>query len=254
MIRALAAGFLIALVGLQAGCITTVEGTIQQPATVEERLKAQLNLARGYLGQGNLASARKPLEKALDIDSRSSEAHVLYAILLQGQSEFEKAEREYRLALRYDRNNAQVLNNYGSFLYSRNRAEEALKYLEAAVKDDSYPGRAQAFENLGLTQLKLEDSASAENSFRRSLHLNSSQYRSMLELASLYFSQGQTDLALDYYDNYLQLARQTPRSLWLGIQLSRSKGFQDRTASYSLALRNLYPNSAEYRLFQDSVK
>jgi len=240
--------------GLLSGCVTTVEGPNQKPASTEKRVKAQLDLARGYLAQGNLSNARTPLEKALSIDPTSSEAHVLMAILLQGESEYEKAEKEYRAALRYDRDNAQVLNNYGSFLYSMGRYSEALKTLRRAVQDDGYPGRAQAFENFGLVQMKLGDAAAAEKSFRRALRLNSTQRRSMLELAQIYFDQGKTNLALNYYDNFLQLARQTPRSLWLGIQMAREIGDENRVSSYALALRNLFPDSAEYRLYQDSLE
>ena len=47
------------------------------------------------------------------------------------------------------------------------------------------------------------------------------------------------------------MARPTSRSLWLGVRLSRVLGDQDQLSSYALALKNLFPESPEYRLYQE---
>ncbi|MFB3105037.1 MAG: hypothetical protein ACE1ZA_08920, partial [Pseudomonadales bacterium] len=60
-----------------AGCITTSTGGLPAPASDEKRVKAQLDLARGYLENRHLERARVPINRALSIDSKSVEAHVL---------------------------------------------------------------------------------------------------------------------------------------------------------------------------------
>ena len=238
------------------GCATTVTGnTGPQQGTTDERVEAHLALARGYLEKSDLERARGPLEAALELDPKSAEAHVLLAIVYQAQGEDDKlVEREYTVALRHAPESSQARNNYGTFLFARGRYEEAREQLEQAVKDPAYPRRAQAYENLGLCELRLGDTDAAELSFQRSLRLDSALARSNLELADLYFIAGNHPIAIQHYASFAQLSRQTARSLWLGVQLARILDDQDTAASYGLALRNLYPGSAEYQQYRDSLK
>lgn len=237
---ALASGLL-----LLSGCVTTVEGTTREVGTPEERVRAHIDLARGYLEEGNYLRARAPLEKALAVDSTSVEAHVLKAIVHQREEENALAETHYRSALSHDPDNAQALNNFGSFLFAQGRVEEAIVPLRKAVDDPAYQARGQAYENLGLVELSLDNVEAAQAAFSRALMLGQRQPRSSLELAALYYDQGNYVLATEYYTQFRNAARQTPRSLCLGMQLAGALGASDELASYTLALRNLYPGSAE---------
>ncbi len=227
-----------------AGCITEVTGGLPPPASDEDRVKAQLDLARGYLAQRDWGRARGPLTTALEIDPRSAETHVLFAVLYENESEPVVAERYYRKALQLKPRDSQALNNYGTFLYGRARYVDALVPLRRLVQDTEYHLRAQAFENLGLTELRVGNLDAAKAAFLRSLSLNFGQSRSSLELADLHYSEGDYTAAEDYYQGYLNLARQTARSLCLGIKLGQVAGDDDQIASYGLALRNLYPQAA----------
>ena len=189
--------------------------------------------------------ARASLNKALDIDPRAVEAHVLLAVVNAAESEFGLAERHFETALAIDPSNSQGLNNYGSYLYSRGRYKEAVKQLRMLVKDTDYRARSQAYENLGLAELKLGDVAEARESFNRALQLSYSQPQSSLELAQMAYDEGILEAADEYYDGFRTQARQTPRSLCLGMKLSQQLGDTDRLASYALALNNLYPDSPE---------
>lgn len=241
-VRALAG--LCACLLLAGGCVTTSTGG-SEPAPRSVQLQAQLDLARGYLEQRSWNRARTPLERALEIDPRSAEAYALLGVVYQGQKEPERAEAAYQRALRYDPRHALALNNYGSFLYSRGRFEDALPHLRALVEDPSYRERARAYENLGLTELKVGNEARAQDAFERALSFNVVLPRSALELAFLAYDDGDYPTATQYYDTFRTRARQTPGSLCLGIRLARLAGNLDQIASYQLALKNLYPNSPE---------
>ena len=116
-----------------SGCVTNSEGGMPGPADPSDRVQAQLDLSRGYLEQGNTERARTSLNKALEIDSRSVEAHVLLAVLNAAESEWGLAERHFNIALDIDPAHSQALNNYGSFLYSRGRYDEAVTSLRKLV-------------------------------------------------------------------------------------------------------------------------
>lgn len=236
--------WMLVCLALLGGCVT--ESTNErEPAPKDEQLQAHLDLARGYLERRDWNRARDPLKRALEIAPRSADAHVFMAVLHQAQDEPEHAEEWYRRALRYEPRHSMALNNYGSFLYSQGRYEEALRPLREVVKDTSYRGRAQAHENLGLAELKVGNVERAQAAFERALSFNTVQPRSALELAFLAFERGDIADAGGYYDIYRQRARQTPRSLCLGLRLARATGDTDQRASYEIALRNMFPDSAE---------
>lgn len=232
---------------LLAGCVTTVTGTVREEAPEGARVKAQIDLARGYLAENNLQAARRPLTRALEIDSRSVEANVLKAIVHQREDEPALAEKHYKIALRADPNNAQALNNYGGFLYSQGRTKAALVPLRKSVKDTSYSARSQAFLNLGLVEFSLDHVDKARDAFQRSLMLNSNLVQPHLELADIYFAEGNMVRSAEHYAQFRNGARQTPRSLCLGLRLATQLQQPDEESSFRMALKNLYPGSEEAR-------
>ena len=238
----LAAGLLVL-----GGCVTEVTGSTIEEASETARVKAQIDLARGYLAENSYQRARRPLDKALEIDSRSVEAHVLKAIIHQQEEEIELAEKHYKLALRYDSNDAQALNNYGGFLFAQGRVEDALVPLRKSVEDTAYSARAQAFVNLGLVEASLDNVDAAREAFERSVMLNSQQSRPHLELADIYYTDGNVMRAANHYGQFRTAAQQTPRSLCLGIKIATALELADEQSSLRLALKNLYPGSDEAR-------
>jgi type IV pilus assembly protein PilF len=228
-----------------SGCITEISGGLPPPAPDSERLQAQLDLGRGYLAQRDWARARGPLTSALVIDPKSVETHVLLAILYENEDEPGVAERHYKRALQLAPRDSQALNNYGTFLYGQGRYQDALVPLRLLVQDTEYNKRAQAYENLGLAELRVGNLEPAQAAFERALGLNFAQPRSSLELADLRYGEGNFVEAETLYRSYLNLARQNARSLCLGMKLSTVAGDSDRIASYGMALRNLYPRAAD---------
>jgi type IV pilus assembly protein PilF len=237
----------IGLLALLFGCVTETTGGRTEAASREARVEAQINLARGYLESDNRIRAREPLERALELNPRSAEALGLFGVLYQGENEPELAERYYRRALRADSRHAQTLNNYGVFLFNQGRYQDALAQFRVLVRDTSYRSRDLAFENLGLTELRVGNRPEARAAFTRALSINSDLPVSHLELADLLHRAGEHRAALSHYERFRTLARQVPRSLCLGISLAEALGDYDQRASYEIALRNLYPDSPEAR-------
>jgi len=241
--------FALPLLLLVTSCVTTETGGAQ-PGSTAQRLQAQLDLARGYLEQGDVANARRPLQQALKIDPSSAEAHVLMASVYLADGDKHLAEQEYQQALRHDPKNPMARNNYGTFLFAEGRYKDARNQLLQAANDPKYARRSQAFENLGLTELRLNNVNDAEQAFQRALMLNTALPRCYLELANIYFGAGNFNTAKDFFEKYNAMSKPSARSLWLGIRLSRVLGDENQMASYALALKNLFPESDEYRLYE----
>jgi type IV pilus assembly protein PilF len=239
--RALAV--LVLMAGLGACVMETTGGPV--PASADQRLQAQLSLARGYLESEHRARAIEPLDRALEINPRSADALLLYGVFYQAEEDFNVAEQYYRRALRADARHAASLNNLAVLLYGQGRYREAVQPLRILVRDTSYRNRDLAFENLGLTERQLGMYTDARASFSRALNINEALPVSHLELADLEYQAGNYQAALRHYDRFRSLARQSARSLCLGIALTQVTGDHDQRASFEIALRNLFPDSPE---------
>jgi type IV pilus assembly protein PilF len=241
---------LLLAASLLAGCVTT--GNVDPMKTTkgrEEARDAYVQLGIGYMQQGSTENAKVPLRKALEIDSASADAHAALALVFQIEMEPKLADEHFRKAISQRRDDARLLNNYGSFLFEQKRYQEAMERYTQAAQDNLYPERSRVFENLGLTALQLQQREQAKAYFERSLRLNSRQPRALMEMALLSFDDRQYVPARGYYESYLLLAPHDARSLLLGVRLAKVFEERDNAASLGLQLKRLYPGTPEYQQY-----
>ncbi|WP_422911458.1 type IV pilus biogenesis/stability protein PilW [Pseudomonas sp. MAC6] len=241
---------LLLAASLLAGCVST--GNVDPMKTDkgrEEARDAYVQLGIGYLQQGETERAKVPLKKALELDSSNADAHAALALVFQIEMEPKLADEHFRKAISQRRDDARLLNNYGSFLFEQKRYQEAMERYTQAAQDNLYPERSRIFENLGLTALQLQQREQAKAYFERSLRLNSRQPRALMEMALLSFDDRQYVPARGYYESYLLLAPHDARSLLLGVRLAKVFEERDNAASLGLQLKRLYPGTPEYQQY-----
>ncbi len=243
----LRAFFLLVLVS-QGACVTTEDNLFTADTSVDRAVESRVNLAMNYYKKGDSESARRNLDAALKLDSKAPSVHNALALVFSKEGEFEIAEKHFKRAISYDSAYSTARNNYAAFLYNQNRYDEALKQLEHVVNDELYKERLLALGNLGRVALKLGETNKAVRAFERMLNMDSRNKLALLELASINFDSGKFTMAQALYDKYRAVTvQQSPRGLMLGIKLSEEITNTDARASYVLALKNLYPKSAEYK-------
>ncbi len=241
---------------LLGGCVTeTVNAPFGGTRSEEQALRDYIQLATGYIEQGDMPNARRNLNNAAGIDSNNSEVFALWGLVYSREGEPDLADENFRRALRVDPRNSRARNNYAAFLFAQQRFEDAYEQLETVVDDTTYPNRSQAFENLGLAALRLDRAADAEYAFGRALQLNDRQLRSSLELASLNLAKADLAQARAFYRNYLTLIQlfnipQTARGLWVGIQLENASGNGNSARQYGAQLEASFRASPEYQLYR----
>lgn len=218
--------------------------------SASQRLHSQLDLGRGYLRAGDKGKARSALEKALQIDSTSWEAYDLMGALHSVEGENALAEKAWRNAVRYG-GGARARRNLAAYLSHSNRVEEACKELQAATEDLAYEYRAQVFADLGTCDRSRGLTKQALASYRRATELNDNQSDAWFGIADMSLDAGDILVAAAAYQKFRRIGQQDARSLLLGVRLGRAEKDVNAEASAALMLRNLFPDSAEYRRYKE---
>ena len=250
--RAMVCSLLMLLV---SACVTTKGRVFTNEASPDDALATRVQLARSYIGEQNWADAKRNLKLAAEIDPDAPEVHEVFALVYQSTGEYELAEKSFKSAIAGKKDFSRARNNYAAFLYQQQRFQEAKDQLELVVMDPLYESRSRAYLNLGLCRLRLEDNEGARDAFVRVLKMERTNTTAMLELAYIEYQAENWSTAQRYYDAYRGVARrQSARALLLGVRLSDKLNNADARASYALALRNLYPNSAEFQAYERALQ
>ena len=99
---------------LAASPATVTEDDPQPQEEPAEAAKINTQLGGEYLKQGKPELAREKLEKAIEQDPQSADAHTYLALAYDELGDVEKAEKHYERALRLEPGVATTLNLYGA--------------------------------------------------------------------------------------------------------------------------------------------
>jgi type IV pilus assembly protein PilF len=242
---------IVAIMVLSTGCVKSTTGGYRPNVTDAKVVNQRLQAARSYIAAGNWEGAKRHLSAAAKLDHNNPEVFETLAVVMQNTGEYELAERNFKKALRINPKYSRGLNNYAAFLYQQQRYPEACTQLELLVADVLYEKRQNAFINLGRCYSELQQYVRAEKAYERALMMNQGDPISLFELADINYKLQQYKKSINYYKAYKgKVRQQSPRSLWLGVKLARYTGNKNDEASYGLVLKNLYPDSKEYEMFQ----
>ena len=143
-----------------------------------------------YLRDKNLTEAYKNAKKAVMVDSSSSNAHFMLALVHQQLGQLEAADKSYRKSISLDPYNPVALNAYGSFLCEQQRYRDADGYFRRALDNPLYNTPWLAWHNAGSSGEMAGDMQRAENDYRSALQTNALFAPSLLGMARVSFEQG----------------------------------------------------------------
>lgn len=246
--------FALGLLLAGSGCVTETQGGFNVESSRQQALRDYVQLAAGYYAADDMVNAKRHVDNALEIDSRSAEAHNVRALIHQREGETELAGETFRDAIRFDPSNSRVRNNYAAFLYGQEEYQQAFEQLQVVADDTEYESRPLAFQNLGLAAHAAGHRDEAREAFQRALRLDNSLHRSSLMLAEMAFEDGLFADAREHYRQFevssgFNNAPQTPRSLWLGIRLEWRFDNDAAAREYADRLQQQYPDSEQYRMY-----
>jgi type IV pilus assembly protein PilF len=246
--------WLVVLSWLLSACAT--EEVLKPGVNPAESARSRVAIAAQYLQKGEQDKALRHLQRALEQDPKSWEAHSVMGVLMEQEGDDKRAEEHYRKAISLNEDYPQAHNNYGVMLFRLKRYDESIRQLSLAAGNLAYDRRESAYENLGKAYLAASDNAQARQAFEKALRLEPRLPEASLELAYMAFEAHDVPRANLYFQRHQKaLDGETPsaRSLWLGTILARERGDREASASSAAMLKKLYPDSREYQSYLKSL-
>lgn len=233
---------------LLVACKNTTMDSNQELAATPANPKSATNasdinvqLAMGYLQQGNVQRAKSKLLVALQQSPDHPPALNAMGYYLERVGEVKQAEQYYLKALYIAPADGSVQNNYGTFLCRTGRYKASIDHFMLAIKDPNYLSSAEAYENAGLCSLKLPNYQLAEQFFYKAVLADPQRDTSIEELVRISYRQGDLQKANRYIQQYTKLSTPSTKILSMGIQIAQKLGDKPAVAYY----RNLLKSQAQ---------
>lgn len=202
-----------------------------------------------YMETGRLDLAQQDLQRAIELDSHSSEAQNAMGVLHERLKQPDEAEQFFRRSLSLDENNPSASNNLGRILCGQGKYEQAMQLFHKAIDSRLYQTPWLALTNAGLCAKSQGKGAEAESYLRKAVEYNPRFSPALLELAKLSLENNNYLSTRAFLERFDAVNNPTAESLALGFQAEQALGNQKEAVSYLKKLRRFFPDSPEAHRF-----
>ena len=211
-----------------------------------------LNLGIEYMKLGEYNLALEKLLRAKEAKSDYAPVYDALGLLYQKLEQPEKADQNFQQAIKLNSNSSITLNNYGQFLCSQGKVDDADKYFLASADNPLYETPEIPYTNIGTCAYMHDQPDKASKFFMKALTINPAIPAALIQMSEIEYKQGNYISAHDYLERYLKISKHTPKSLWLGIRVEQELGNKNKVSGYALLLRNQYPDTEEAKSLEAS--
>lgn len=237
---------IIVLFMSMVGCASTPK-ELEKEKNDKNAAEINVQLASGYMRRGDLQIAEEKLLKAIEFNSKYVPAYTTLAVLMTMIDKPVEAENYYLEALDISSRDPELHNNYGTFLCSIKKYDEAAEQFEKTLRNQFYQTPEIAHANLGycLLQAKNPDYKKIERHLRKALKLRSNMPSALLAMAELGLATENYLMARAYTQRYHSVAAANAHSLWVQIQAEHALGDKVYFLKISQKLLDQFPESKE---------
>ncbi|HEU4837045.1 MAG TPA: tetratricopeptide repeat protein [Pyrinomonadaceae bacterium] len=208
---------------------------------------ALTNLAQIYFDRGqpdDLQMAGSLLERAVANGVDDARIYAALAAVYEADGHYENAIPAMRLAVQRDPQNEAYHFRYGLLLTDSHAPAAGIIRLQEALKQ--FPNSARLWLALGIAQLTYGQNQDAENSFNRSLALDTKLVPALAYLGMTYSERGSYEKAIGFYEQAIALNPQLAALHYLIAEtlLKTSNPDTDRAVKYLKRATELDPNLA----------
>ncbi len=237
-----------ALAGAFGLVAALVLAACSNPQLVRDRHQAAVfntELGIAYLQRGELAVAKRKLDRALRENPNDPNVHSARALLFERLGQPARADREFRAALRLAPHNPDYENDYAVYLCNVGRTAEGVKYFLEAARNPLYLTPAAAYNNAGVCLRVAHQDAEAAKMFAAALAVSPGFEQAAWQLAHLDYKQGRLKQAHALIRKFLAANSETPDMLLLAVKVTRAEGDALAAQLYARRLQLDFPDSAQ---------
>jgi len=223
----------------------------EEDDTRAEAARINVRLGVEYMKQGQLATAREKIEKALEQNPRDPSVQFGAGLLYEQLREPEKAERHYRQALKLEPDNPDAQNALGAFLCRNGQPAKGEAAFVEAAENPLYRTPEVAFTNAGVCARRAGRLEQAEAYVRRALAQPAIYPEALIQMAGVSYERSNYLQARAFLQRYLDAAPATAAVLLLGHQIERALADEVAAKEYAVRLGTQFPESPEARILAD---
>jgi type IV pilus assembly protein PilF len=224
--------------------------TASDETDMQKRAKIRLELAVGYLEQGQTNVALDEVKLAIAADPRSAEAFSLRGLIYMRLNDFGLARDSFNRGMALNPRDGNILHNLGWLACQESRYAEAALNFDKAIAMPSYVGHAKTFLAKGICLLRAGDPRQAENSFLRAFELDASNPIVTYNLANLLYKRNDLTRSQFYIRRLNNNEYANSESLWLATKIEKKLGNHQGALQLADRLRKQFPTSREFGLFE----
>lgn len=235
----------ISKAGTQADMLTASDETEGQ-----KRAKIRLELALGYLEQGQVTIALDETKQAISADPTSADAYNLRGLIYMRLGDFSLARDSFIRALALNPKDGNIFHNFGWLSCQEARYIESVGYFDKALASQGYIGQSKTLLARGICQLRMGDKTQAESSFLRSFELDAGNPITTFNLANLLFQRQELIRAQFYIRRLNSSDFANAESLWLAAKVEKRLGNNEGVLQLGDRLKRRFSGSPESALFE----
>jgi len=168
-------------------------------------------------------------------------------MLFERMHDLDKADGEFRTALRLAPQDPQVINNYAVYLCQNGRTDEGVKRFLEAAHNALYQTPWAAYTNAGVCLRAAKRDNEARVEFNSALQVRPNFGEAAFQLAELEFQHGELAPSRAHIDGFLGSFEATPDLLLLGVRVARAQGDRMAAQRYARRLQLDFPGTDQAR-------
>jgi type IV pilus assembly protein PilF len=216
----------------------------------QKRAKIRLELAVGYLDQGQTNIALDEVKLAIAADPRSADAFSLRGLIYMRLNDFGLARDSFNRGMALNPRDGNIVHNLGWLACQESRYAEAELNFDKALASPSYAGQAKTHLAKGVCLLRAGDARQAENNFLRAFELDASNPIATFNLANLLYKRNDLVRSQFYIRRLNSNDYANAESLWLATKIEKKLGNSQGVLQLTDRLRKQFPTSREFGLYE----
>lgn len=256
--RCFTVSFVMVFLCLISGCAGSISKAGSQTDMVtasdetdgQKRARIRLELALGYLEQGQVTIALDETKQAITADPTSADAYNLRGLIYMRLNDFNLARDSFLRALALNPKDGNIFHNFGWLSCQETRYVESVGYFDKALASPGYVGQAKTSLAKGICQLRMGDKTQAESSFLRSFELDAGNPITTFNLANLLFQRQELIRAQFYIRRLNSSDFANAESLWLAAKIEKRLGNNQGVLQLGDRLKKRFSGSPELALFE----